>query len=156
MKFSKKTEYALRAMAALAMHRENGNLQAQELARRERISVKFLEQILRHLTRGGLLQSRRGAGGGYVLSRPAEMISVGEVVRLIDGPCDLLECAAQPEPEYCSCGSARTCGLRSVVHDLRAAVAQVMDATTLADICTRSAELRRAADHHASERLHCN
>ena len=154
VRFSKKAEYALRAMAELAMHRDGSNLQAQELARRERISVKFLEQILRNLTKAGLLQSRRGAGGGYVLARQPERISLGEVVRLIDGPWDLLECAAQEVPAKCSCGSARVCGLRSVVTDLRAGVGTLLNGVTLADICTRSIELRRTSDPASVEPLY--
>jgi Rrf2 family transcriptional regulator, cysteine metabolism repressor len=145
VRFSKKAEYALRAMTELAMNPNGGSLQAQELARREQISVKFLEQILRTLTKAGLLQSRRGAGGGYVLTRSPDRISLGEVLRLVDGPLDLLECAAEQEPSRCSCGSAHVCGLRSVVVELRASLAGLFEGVTLADICTRTEELRRDA-----------
>jgi Rrf2 family protein len=122
-----------------------------ELARRGQISSKFLEQILRNLTKAGLLQSRRGAGGGYILTRPPDCISLGEVIRLVDGPFDLLECAAESEPAKCICGKAAVCGLRSVVIDLRASLAGLLDGVTLADICTRTAELHRAAEAASKE-----
>lgn len=154
MRFSKKAEYALRAMAELAMHQDRNHLGALELARRGRISVKFLEQILRNLTKAGLLQSRRGAGGGYILTRPPDRISLGEVIRLVDGPFDLLECAAEEEPARCTCGTAAVCGLRSVVTDLRASLTGLLEGVTLADICTRTEELRRAAEPASNEPLY--
>lgn len=145
MKLSKKTEYALRALAELAMNQEEGNLQAQELARREKIPIKFLEQILLVLKKAGVLQSRRGAGGGYLLSRPPEQVSLGEVVRLIEGPLVLLECASEEE-DCCTCEEEAICGLRDVVIDLRNDLTRLFEGVTLANICERTVELRRRRD----------
>ena len=140
MRLSKKTEYALRALAELAVNQGNGTLHAQELARREKIPVKFLEQILLTLRKAGILQSRRGAGGGYTLNRSPEGISLGEVVQVIDGPVELLDCLAAEG--NCTCNRAATCGLRDVVGDVRDKVVQLLDEVTLADICARAAALR--------------
>ena len=142
MRISKKTEYALRALTELAMSRESGNLQAQELARRERIPIKFLEQILLALRKGGIIQSRRGAGGGYTLSRPPESITVGEVIELIEGPVLLLDCTAG-QTDSCSCEDPNTCGLREVIGDLRTAISQALGEVAVADICDRTEALRK-------------
>ena len=144
MKLSKKAEYALRALIELAMNQEEGNLQAQELARREKIPVKFLEQILLVLKKANILQSRRGVGGGYTLNRPAEKISLGEVIQLIDGPVVLLDCIA--EEENCSCDEKDTCGLKNVVLGVRDGIVRLLDEVSLADICARTEELRRYRD----------
>jgi Rrf2 family protein len=145
MRISKKTEYALRALTELAMNRDGGNVQAQELARRERIPIKFLEQILLALRKGGIIQSRRGAGGGYTLARLPESISVGEVISLIEGPILLLDCT-EDESDTCSSLEAASCGLREVVGELRAAVKQVLGEVSVADICDRTEARRQRQD----------
>jgi len=144
MRLSKKAEYALRALTELALNQDGGNLQAQELARREQMPVKFLEQILLALKKGNILQSHRGARGGYTLNRPAERISLGEVVQLIDGPVVLLDCIA--EEQNCSCKRAKICGLRDVVTGVRDGVVRLLDEVSLADICARAQELRTRQD----------
>lgn len=143
MKLSKKTEYALRALSELALHADQGNLQSQELSRRENIPVKFLEQILLVLKNAGILQSRRGAGGGYTLNRPAVQITLGEVIRLIEGPLTLLECIDGATPDNCSCSDETTCGIRDVMADVSRGIAGLVDSITLADICDRTRELRK-------------
>ena len=85
MKLSRKTEYALRALADLATSGEREVVQIQDLARREHLPAKFLEQIFASLKNAGILQSRRGSGGGYSLSRPAGEIALGEVIRCMEG-----------------------------------------------------------------------
>ncbi len=85
MQISKKADYALRAMAILATLPPDRSLQAQELADTGKIPIKFLEQILLVLKRGGFLRSKRGVGGGYRLGREARLISVAEVVEAVDG-----------------------------------------------------------------------
>jgi Rrf2 family protein len=86
MMLSKKTKYALKALTALAREPNRGAVVASQLAVRERIPQQFLELILFELKRLGLLQSRRGRGGGHLLNRPPEEISVGQVIRALDGP----------------------------------------------------------------------
>lgn len=140
MKLSKKGEYALRALMDLALHYGNGVEPSQEIAENGGIPKSFLEQILITLKHGGILESRRGAEGGYQLKRPPEEITLGEVIRLIDGPLApfhdaqrLRELVAKEE---------RYRGLYSVILDVRNAVAAILDATTLADLCHRSGRAR--------------
>ena len=89
MRLSKKTEYALRALFAIARTshgQENASWRIEQLSRQENIPIKFLEQILLSLRNAGLLASKRGVGGGYRMARRADEISVGEVIRALDGP----------------------------------------------------------------------
>jgi Rrf2 family protein len=86
MNISVKGEYALQAIVDLAGHRPGEPVRIADIARRQRIPQKFLELILASLKQGGFVESRRGAEGGYLLARPAESITVGEVVRFVEGP----------------------------------------------------------------------
>ncbi len=98
MQLSKKADYALRAMAILAALPPDRSLQAQELAEAGRIPIKFLEQILLVLKRGGLLRSKRGVGGGYRLDRDSRLITVAEIVEAADGePLRFLDAKGYPE-----------------------------------------------------------
>ncbi len=90
MNFSKKAEYALRAVVAISRSAPGTVFSIQSLSTDEGIPLKFLEQILLILRKGGLLHSKRGAGGGYQLARPANRITLGEVLELVDGPMDIL------------------------------------------------------------------
>lgn len=95
MKLSKKAEYALRALVAMGREREGTNFSIQDLASKEHIPLKFLEQILLALKNGGLLRSKRGVGGGYQLVTHPARITIGEVVTLFDGPFDPIPGADQ-------------------------------------------------------------
>src|SRR4051794_28269196 len=117
MRISKKAEYALRALVALA--REAKSWRIEELSARENIPIKFLEQILLALRHGGLLRSKRGVGGGYSLLRPASEISLGEVIRILDGPLAPIACAAERPGEMCSCPDPRTCPVRAAMSVVR-------------------------------------
>lgn len=98
MQFSKKADYALRAMAILAALPPDRTLQAQELADTGKIPIKFLEQILLVLKRSGLLRSKRGVGGGYRLGRESRLISVAEIVEAVDGELmQFLEAKGYPD-----------------------------------------------------------
>ena len=143
MKVSKKGEYALRALLDLAMDPSRGNVQAQSVALQENIPVKFLEQILSVLKNAGIVQSRRGVGGGYTLSRPADQITLGQVIRLIDGPLAPIRCASKTAPERCSCPDESTCGLRQIMLEVRNAISEIVDQTTLADVCAKTKDLQQ-------------
>ncbi|MCX7706941.1 MAG: Rrf2 family transcriptional regulator [Anaerolineae bacterium] len=152
MKLSKRGEYGLRAMVALAAESStNGEgpgapalIQIKDIARREQIPVKFLEQILLTLKNAGLLGSRMGAGGGYYLARPASEITLGQVIRVLDGPLAPIRCVSQMAYEPCACPDEQTCGLRLIMLDVRNAIADILDRTTLADV-TRRVERAKAA-----------
>src|SRR5262245_10520541 len=97
MKLTKRGEYALRAIIDLGLAQEAGRttIQIAELAKRERIPIKFLEQILVELKEAGYLESKRGKHGGYWLKRPMQKIKIGDLVRQIEGPLAPILCASQ-------------------------------------------------------------
>jgi Rrf2 family protein len=135
MRLSKRGEYGLRAMIDLATwETENGLIQIKEIADREQIPSKFLEQILLNLKNAGLLHSKMGVGGGYYLARPASEISLGQIVRVLDGPLAPIRCVSQMAYETCGCPDEATCGLRLVMLEVRNAIADILDNTTLADV----------------------
>ncbi|MFH1567891.1 MAG: Rrf2 family transcriptional regulator [Gemmatimonadota bacterium] len=144
MKLSKRTQYALRALADLATRSGDGPVGAEQLANHHGMPAKYLEQILLALTNAGLLNSRRGAGGGYSLAREPGMISLGEVIRTIEGDVVLLDCVDGASPAECTCGHRPTCGLARVVGDLSGAIGQLLAGATLADVCDRTEALRDA------------
>lgn len=138
MRLSKRGEYGLRAMINLAAgFQDGGVVQIKEIARQEKIPVKFLEQILLTLKNSGLLHSRLGAGGGYYLGKPPEEITLGQIVRLLDGPLAPVGCVSQTAYEPCACPDPDNCGLRMVMKDVRDAISDILDATTLADVQRR-------------------
>src|SRR5258705_7743678 len=101
MQISSKCAYALRAVYALSENADPGPLKIAEIAERQRIPLKFLETILNHLKGCGFVRSQRGAEGGYWLARPADRITVGEVLRFMEGPIAPADCVTQSRPEGC-------------------------------------------------------
>jgi Rrf2 family protein len=141
MQLSKRGEYGLRAMIQLAHGKPDGSLpvmQINEIASLEKIPVKFLEQILLSLKNSGFLQSKRGMAGGYYLARPASEIMLGQIVRILDGPLAPIRCVSQMAYEPCGCPDEKSCGLRMVMGDVRNAIAEILDNTSLADVSQRS------------------
>jgi Rrf2 family protein len=108
---------------------------------------KFLELILLELKNHGLLQSKKGKGGGYALARPPETINVGEIVRLIDGPIAPLPCVSKTAYMRCEeCRDERTCGIRLVMKNVRDATASILDATSIADLRNLADAVMRGAE----------
>jgi len=136
MKLSKKGEYALRALIDLGIGAEVGRnlLQVTEIAGKEKLPIKFLEQVMQHLKEGGFIQSQRGKFGGYRLARSANLITMGQVVRMIDGPLAPIGCVSQSAYEPCSCPDEVHCGLRMLMLDVRNAIAGILDRYSLADV----------------------
>src|SRR5215467_15315343 len=136
MKISKRGEYALRALIDLGIASELGwpMLQVSELASKEKLPIKFLEQIFTQLKAGGYVVSRRGKFGGYSLGKPMNRIKFGEVIRLIDGPLAPIRCVSQTSYARCSCPDENHCGLRILMFDVRNAISTILDRYTLADI----------------------
>jgi Rrf2 family protein len=136
MKLSKKGEYALRSLINLGIAAEVGRslVQVSELADNEQLPVKFLEQIMQALKEAGLVESARGKFGGYRLAKPAAKITIGSVVRLIDGPLAPIGCVSQTAYEKCTCPDEEHCGLRMLMLDVRNAIAGILDRYTLADV----------------------
>jgi Rrf2 family protein len=136
MKLSKRGEYALRALIDLGIASELGwpMLQVSELAAKEKLPIKFLEQIFAQLKAAGYVESRRGKFGGYSLARPMNRIKFGAVIRLIDGPLAPIRCVSQTSYARCSCPDEIHCGLRMLMLDVRNAISTLLDRFTLADI----------------------
>ncbi|MCW5977631.1 MAG: Rrf2 family transcriptional regulator [Bryobacteraceae bacterium] len=135
---SKKTQYCLRALYALARHYGHGPVLIQKLSEEEAIPKKFLELILLDLKGRGVVASKKGKGGGYFLVRPPDRITVGSVIRLIDGPLAPLPCASETAFRKCDeCHDEKICGTRIVMKEVRDAIAHILDHTTLADVCQK-------------------
>jgi Rrf2 family protein len=135
---SHKAKYALKALTVLAMEYGHGPILISDIAQREGMPRKFLELILLELKYNGLLQSKKGKGGGYSLARPPQMIRVGEILRVVDGPIALLPCVSQTAYTRCEeCRDERTCGIRLVMKDVRDATSRILDTTSLADLINR-------------------
>lgn len=135
---SQKSKYALRALQHLARERGRGPVLIGDLAQREDIPRKFLELILLTAKNAGLLSSKRGKGGGYELTREPKSITLGEVIRLFDGPLAPIPCASERAFKKCDdCRDSATCGTRLVMREVRDAMAKILDHTTLADLNSR-------------------
>jgi Rrf2 family protein len=133
MKLSRKGEYALRALICLGLGEAFGRqrLQVAEIAASDNIPEKFLEQIMNELRDGGFVEGQRGRNGGYRLARPAEQISLGQIIRHIEGPLAPVACASHTAYERCSCPDEANCGLRMLMLDVRNAIADILDRQTL-------------------------
>src|SRR5271155_2080921 len=135
---SKKSKYALKAMLVLAKEYGQGPVLISDLAQREGIPRKFLELILLELKNQGLLQSKKRKGGGYFLGREPRQISVGHVIRVLDGPIAPLPCVSKTAYMRCrECRDERSCGIRLVMKEVRDATSKILDSTTLADMLRR-------------------
>ncbi len=129
---SQRGRYALKALIYLARS-DGGARQVSVIATDESIPRKFLESIMSDLRRGQLVESTRGKTGGYKLSRPADLITFGQVIRLMDGPLALLPCASKAFYRRCEdCPDESACALRRVMAAARQGLSEILDRTTLA------------------------
>jgi Rrf2 family protein len=129
---SQKAKYALRALVALA--RAGDSMMIGEIAAKERIPRKFLEQILLELKRHGILMSKRGKLGGYALLMPASQITFGQVLRIIDGPIAPLPCLSRIAYRRCAdCRTEEECEIRRVFARVAVSARDVLDRTSIAD-----------------------
>ncbi len=138
---SSKCDYALRAIYALAEHDRAQPLKIAAIAQREQIPIRFLEVILAQLKTGGFVQSRRGAEGGYLLAKPPEEITVGAVLRFVDGPIAPVDCVSPSRPATLAFDGH--CAFSPFWERVRRALSDVVDQTTFADL-VRENQGRRA------------
>ena len=132
---SNKTKYALKALIALAKSQPGQPVQISTLATQEKIPQKFLELILLEMKHLGVLESRRGKDGGYLLNAHPSTIMIGDVIRFLEGPLALLPCASTSRYKKCDdCVDEAACGLRRLMKEVRDTTAQLLDQTSLADI----------------------
>ncbi|HEY4546794.1 MAG TPA: Rrf2 family transcriptional regulator [Pedomonas sp.] len=131
---SQKAKYALRALVEMARVDDGEALLINDIAERQRIPKKFLEQILLDLKHQGVVQSRRGRNGGYSLLKDPHDITIGQIMRIIDGPQAPLPCLSRMAYRRCDdCESEESCGIRRVFAKAYDATAHVLDTTTLHD-----------------------
>ena len=141
---SKRTQYSLRALYALAREYGHGPVLVSHLSEKELIPKKFLEQILLSLKGLGLVTSKRGKGGGYMLMHPPDQVTLAAVIRMIDGPLAPLPCASETRFRKCDeCEDVETCGTRMVMKEVRDATARILERTTLATVCRKVDEARQ-------------
>ncbi|HET9727087.1 MAG TPA: Rrf2 family transcriptional regulator [Gemmatimonadales bacterium] len=132
---SKRAKYAIKALLALAEHGRDEPVRIADLAREEHIPAKFLELILLVLKHQGILQSRKGKGGGYLLARDPKDIYLGQIVRMFDGPLAPVPCASQTAYVACAdCPHEAVCGVHIAMKAVRDATARVLDGTSLASL----------------------
>ena len=148
---SNKSKYGLKALLILAREAGRGPVLVAELARREALPKKFLEAILLELKRRRIVESRKGKGGGYFLSRRPDDITFGEVIRALDGPLAAVPCVSQTAYQPCAeCLDEETCGVRLAMKKVRDATARILDHTTLADVNMSVTRKRRRAPIEAA------
>jgi Rrf2 family protein len=148
---TRKSKYGLKAMLELAEEVDRGPVLISELAERQKLPKKFLEAILLELKRHGLLHSKKGKGGGYFLGRKPTDITVGQVIRVLDGPLALTPCVSVTAYRKCDeCLDEKTCGVRLAMKEVRDATAEILDHTTLAGLNAQVAKVKRRKPSQAS------
>jgi Rrf2 family protein len=132
MKLSTRGRYGLRAMVDLAQSDGQNPVAAHAIAERQEISERYLEQLLIPLKRAGLVKSIRGAQGGYILGRKSQNITVGDIIRILEGPIAPVECVSEINPE--TCDRSDYCVTREIWEKVRDSVTEVLDSYSLADL----------------------
>lgn len=122
-------------MQDLAFHYDQGPIQSEDIAKRQHLPVRYLEQILLSLKRAGFLESKRGVSGGYYLTKHPREITIGAIIRAMEGPIIPIFCVGSDKREICI--EEPHCSLRDIWADVRDAVVQIVDRTTLEDLCRR-------------------
>lgn len=145
---SQKAKYGLQAMIHIAQHHASGNVLIADIAKSEKISQKFLETILLELKNHGILQSKKGKGGGYALAKMPHQIFVGEILRILDGPLAPVACVSQTAYKPCKdCHDENTCAIRAVMKDVRDAMANILDRCSLEDLMKKKLDLQEKNGH---------
>jgi Rrf2 family protein len=133
-----KGKYGIKALLHLADHEGEGASLIADIALQNDIPKKFLDAILLELKHAGFLHSKKGRGGGYSLARPSSRIMIGDVVRALDGPLAPIPCASRTAYRRCDdCKDASACRIRTLMLDVRDAIADILDKTSLADLRSR-------------------
>lgn len=131
---SKKTQYAFKALEYLAIEYGKGPVKISEISKHQKIPLKFLENILVELKNAGMLESKKGKGGGYILRVAPKNINLANVIRIINGPIALLPCVSLNFYEKCKDCDEATCGMRKMMIIARDATLRVLEKKTMADM----------------------
>jgi len=145
MHITYKGDYALKTILDLSLHYGNSPTTIHDLARRADIPIKFLEQILLDLKRGGFVESRRGKVGGYLLSRPPQRIKLGEVVRFIGGEIEPIACV---DKKYKGCKDIGKCVFQGIWQDVTQATSRIIDNITFEDLVKQEKRKYSALNYH--------
>ncbi|MDI6817471.1 MAG: Rrf2 family transcriptional regulator [Actinomycetota bacterium] len=139
MKFSTRSRYGTRAMLDLALHSDLGPIPLKDLARRQGVSMKYLEQIIPILKKAGFITSVRGINGGYVLAKDAGKIRLLDIIEALEGSLSPVDCVDMPK----WCPRSKECATHEVWRDVRGAIDGVLGGTTLDDLAERQRELSK-------------
>jgi len=131
---NKKTQYAFQALMYLAENQDNGPVLIAEISAAKKIPLKFLENILLELRKAGMLESKKGKGGGYFLNLPPSKIRLADIIRKIEGPIAMLPCASLYFYERCSNCDEKNCGLHDTMIAVRDATLKILEGKTVADL----------------------
>jgi len=141
MRFSTKGEYAILALLELALHNGRGPLQARTISKNQRISLRFLEQVLSIIKKAGLVDSVRGAQGGYILAKPPSEIRMGDVLEAIEGPITPISCVSGGiEPHCWHEAELGHCVMKEIGEEVKSSIQEALNSTTLQDMCERKKE----------------
>ncbi|MEO6317010.1 MAG: Rrf2 family transcriptional regulator [Chitinophagaceae bacterium] len=134
---SKKSQYAFKALMYLAQHTDKGPVLIAEIAKKKKIPLKFLENILLELKKAGVLESKKGKGGGYYFAVSPSQVPVAKVIRLLDGPIALLPCVSLHFYERCKNCDEKSCGLHDMMVNVRDVTLKVLEKRTVADLARK-------------------
>lgn len=141
---NKKTKYALQALIVLGGTNSDSPMLISSISEQANIPKKFLEQILLELKNGGILDSRKGQGGGYFLKKEPSKITLGQVIRITSGAVALVSCVSKTAYAPCpECPDEASCGIKAVMEDVHGVTTAILDTRSLADILSES-ERRKA------------
>ena len=142
MRITYKGDYALKTILDLSLHYGNSPVAIHELASRADIPIKFLEQILLELKRGGFVESRRGKVGGYLLAKKPKDITLGDVVRYIDGPLEPIVCVKK---DYKGCKDISRCVFKNIWKKVAVETSKIIDGVTFEELSARARQCHEAS-----------
>lgn len=134
---SKKSQYAFKALMYLAQNNDKGPVLIAEIAKKKKIPLKFLENILLELKKAGVLESKKGKGGGYYFAVSPSEVSMAKVMRLLDGPIALLPCVSLNFYEKCKNCDEKSCGLHDMMVNVRDATLKILEKKSVGDIARK-------------------
>ena len=133
---SHKAQYAFRALTYLVNKYDEGPVLISEIARKKKIPLKFLENILLELKHAGILESKKGKGGGYFIKESPSKTSVASIVRIVDGPISLLPCVSLYFYQKCKNCDEKNCGIHDIMEKVRDATLRILENRTLKDLAS--------------------
>ncbi|SMB95640.1 transcriptional regulator, BadM/Rrf2 family [Desulfonispora thiosulfatigenes DSM 11270] len=135
MKFSTRSRYGVRAMYELAINNSTGPMPLKSIAKNQSLSEHYLEQLMSSLRKGGLVNSIRGAQGGYILAKTPENINIGDIIRILEGPIAPVNCVSEDGNN--DCDNIDNCATRCLWKNIQEKVVEVLDSTTLASLVNK-------------------